>query len=66
MRLPLLVASLAKRLAEQTLRAGDINMFLDVEARTAVTVPLMASPAQCGFPSPPTTTWTGRWTSTSC
>ena len=51
-RLPLPVASLAKRLAERTLRAGDINMFLDVEARTAATVPLMASPAQCGFPSP--------------
>lgn len=51
-RLPLPVASLAKRLAERTLRAGDINMFLDVEARTEASVPLMSSPAQCGFPSP--------------
>ena len=51
-RLPLPVASLAKRLAERRLRAGDINQFLDVEARTAATVPLMASQAECGFPSP--------------
>ena len=51
-RLPVPVASLAKRLAERTLKAGDINAFLDVEARTASSVPLMSSPAQCGFPSP--------------
>jgi DNA polymerase V len=46
------VAALAKRLAEKSLRAGDINAFLDVEPRRAATVPLMASPAECGFPSP--------------
>ena len=51
-RLPLPVAAIAKRLAERTLRAGDINAFLDVEARTHITVPLMTSPASCGFPSP--------------
>ena len=51
-RLPLPLAALAKRLAERTLRAGDINAFLDVEPRTHVTVPLMVSPAVCGFPSP--------------
>ena len=51
-RLPLPVASLARRLADRTLRAGDINAFLDVEARSAATVPLMSSPAVCGFPSP--------------
>ena len=33
-------------------RAGDINEFLDVEPRTALAVPLMASTAACGFPSP--------------
>src|SRR5580692_10726664 len=51
-RLPLPVAALAKRLADKSLRAGDINAFLDVEARRAATVPLMATPAECGFPSP--------------
>src|SRR5271154_1414178 len=51
-RLPLPVATLAKRLAEGSLRAGDINAFLDIEPRRAATVPLMASPAECGFPSP--------------
>jgi DNA polymerase V len=51
-RLPLPLAALAKRLASRTLRAGDINAFLDVAPRRAATVPLMASPAACGFPSP--------------
>jgi DNA polymerase V len=51
-RLPLPVAVLAKRLADKTLRAGDINAFLDVEPQRAAAVPLMASPATCGFPSP--------------
>ena len=51
-RLPLPVAALAKRLAEKSLRAGDINAFLDVEARRPATVPLMATSAACGFPSP--------------
>ena len=51
-RLPLPVAALARRLAVRSLRAGDINAFLDVEARRAATVPLMATPAECGFPSP--------------
>jgi DNA polymerase V len=51
-RLPLPVAALAKRLADKSLRAGDINAFLDVAPQRAAAVPLMASPAACGFPSP--------------
>jgi DNA polymerase V len=51
-RLPLPVAALAKRLADKSLRAGDINAFLNVEATRYATVPLMVSPAECGFPSP--------------
>jgi DNA polymerase V len=41
-----------KRLADKTLRAGDINAFLDIAPQRLATVPLMASPAACGFPSP--------------
>ena len=41
MRLPLPVANLARRLREGTLRAGDINAFIDIEAQTSQTVPLV-------------------------
>ena len=51
-RLPLPVATLARRLKQGTLRAGDINGFLDVVPRTPLTVPLMSCSAACGFPSP--------------
>jgi DNA polymerase V len=52
-RLPISLANLARRLAEGTLRAGDINAFLDItEAPTAITVPLVGATAACGFPSP--------------
>ena len=51
-RLPLPIAALARRLNSGSLRAGDINEFLDVEVRTALAVPLIASTAACGFPSP--------------
>src|SRR3984957_19261202 len=51
-RLSLPLAALAKRWAEKTLRAEDINAFVDVKARRAATVPLMATSAACGFPSP--------------
>ena len=51
-RLPLPIANLARRLKSGDLRAGDINSFLDVEARTALAIPLMTSTAACGFPSP--------------
>lgn len=51
-RLPLPVASLARRLVDRSLRASDINGFLDVEARTHQTVPLVLSLVPCGFPSP--------------
>jgi hypothetical protein len=45
-RLPLPVAALAaKRLAEKSLRAGDINAFFDIKARRPATVPLMATSA---------------------
>ncbi len=51
-RMPLPVANIARRIAAGTLRAGDINGFLDIETRTPLTVPLMTSTAACGFPSP--------------
>jgi DNA polymerase V len=51
-RLPLPVAALARRLADKSLRAGDINAFINVEPRQAASVPLMATSAECGFPSP--------------
>jgi DNA polymerase V len=51
-RLPLPVANLARQLREGTLRAGDINAFLDVEAREGASVPFVDGTAACGFPSP--------------
>jgi DNA polymerase V len=51
-RLPLPVAALARRLVADGLRAGDINAFIDLDARHTTTVPLMAASAECGFPSP--------------
>jgi DNA polymerase V len=51
-RLPLAVAAIARRLAQGTLRAGDINEFLDVQAATSLAVPFASAPAVCGFPSP--------------
>ncbi len=35
-----------------SLRAGDINAFLDVSAHTVASVPLASTAAACGFPSP--------------
>ena len=51
-RMPLPIASLARRLAQGTLRAADINGFIDVETRTSLTIPLVGAGAACGFPSP--------------
>jgi DNA polymerase V len=51
-RLPLPVAALARQLAAEGLRAGDVNAFIDLDARRTTTVPLMAASAECGFPSP--------------
>lgn len=51
-RLPLPVAALARRLAQGTSRAGDINEFLDVQPASRLAVPFAAGPAECGFPSP--------------
>ena len=51
-RLPATVATLARSLASGQLRAGDIQAFLDFDPRTRMSIPLMASRASCGFPSP--------------
>jgi DNA polymerase V len=51
-RLPLRVAHLARVIAARGLRAGDINGFMDVEARTRVRVPLATAKVAAGFPSP--------------
>ena|SRR3954465_1804201 len=51
-RLPLPLASLARRLREGTLRAGDINGFLNLQPGARQTVPLVNATASCGFPSP--------------
>ena len=36
----------------ESLRAGDINAFLDVAPDTTASVPLASTAAACGFPSP--------------
>jgi hypothetical protein len=51
-RLPVPVAHVARRLQQGMLRAGDINAFLDVEASSIASVPLVGGTAACGFPSP--------------
>lgn len=51
-RLPLPLATLARRLREGTLRAGDINRFLDLEPGESRTVRFVEGTAACGFPSP--------------
>jgi DNA polymerase V len=51
-RLPLPVATLARRLRAGTLRGGDINRFLDLEAGAPQSVRFVMGTAACGFPSP--------------
>lgn len=51
-RLPLPIANLARRIADGTLRADEVNVFLDVEERTKAQVPLVSSSVAAGFPSP--------------
>ena len=52
-RLPLPLARLAARAAaRRPVRAGDINAFLDVEARAPAAVPFVTSTVPAGFPSP--------------
>ena len=51
-RLPLPLAAIAKRMKDGSLRAGDINAFLDLSPRSTAAVPLMSTSAACGFPSP--------------
>jgi DNA polymerase V len=52
MRLPLPVANIARRLRQGSLRAGDINAFLDLDGSRHQTVQLIDGTAPCGFPSP--------------
>ena len=51
-RMPLPIANLARRLADGTLHAGDINEFIDIKTHARQTVPLVGMSAACGFPSP--------------
>jgi DNA polymerase V len=51
-RLPLPLASLARHLRDGSLRAGDINHFLDIEPGKRQTVRFVDGTASCGFPSP--------------
>src|SRR5262249_39317367 len=51
-RLPVPVAQLARRLREGSLRAGDINRFLDIAPGEPQTVRFIEGTAACGFPSP--------------
>ena len=52
MRLPIPIAAIARRMKDGSLRAGDINAFLDISAHTTAAVPLASTSAACGFPSP--------------
>jgi DNA polymerase V len=51
-RLPVRVADFARLIAARGLRAGDINGFIDLEARTKVRVPMASASVPAGFPSP--------------
>ena len=51
-RLPLPIAAIARRLARGSLRAGDINGFLDVQTGRRIAVPFAGVAVECGFPSP--------------
>jgi DNA polymerase V len=51
-RLPLAVADIARRVAQRGLRAGDVAAFLEVEGESRAAIPLAATRAACGFPSP--------------
>ena len=51
-RLPLPLAAIARRMKDGSLRAGDINAFLDVSPRTEAAVPLASTAVACGYPSP--------------
>ena len=51
-RLPLPLIAIAKRMRDGSLRAGDINAFLDVSAHTEASISLASTVAACGFPSP--------------
>jgi SOS-response transcriptional repressor LexA len=50
-RLPALLADLTRKVAAAK-RCGEVAAFIDVEARSAWRVPMMAWAAAAGFPSP--------------
>lgn len=49
--LPVPLADLARQMAAVK-RGGEVAAFIDVEARSALRVPMMALSAAAGFPSP--------------
>jgi DNA polymerase V len=51
-RIPQTILALTRHLAAGTLRAGELNAFLDIEPRTQLAVPMAGASAPCGFPSP--------------
>jgi DNA polymerase V len=51
-RLPVPLAEWAQRLAGRGVRMGDVGGFFDLEQRSSIRIPMMLSPAVCGFPSP--------------
>lgn len=51
-RVPVRVAEFARLLARGEVRAGDVQVFLDVEAESVAAVPFYDATAECGFPSP--------------
>ena len=65
-RLPLPLASLARRLREGTLRAGDISRFLDVEPANAARSALSKGRPPAGFRRPPMIISNIRSILTSC
>ena len=51
-RLPVPIAEVARRVAARGFRPGDVQEFLNVEARNSAAVPFATGLVSCGFPSP--------------
>jgi DNA polymerase V len=51
-RLPVPIADMARRIADRSLKAGNVGAFLTVDAQLALCVPLVSSSVAAGFPSP--------------
>src|SRR4051812_31060791 len=51
-RLPVPIADMARRIADCSLKAGNVGAFLTVDAQLALCVPLVSSSVAAGFPSP--------------